>query len=398
MKSTKHKHLTFEEKEVIEDCLKDNKKLVEISHTLKKHPTTISKEIRRRRISVKINKYGRSASYMNSLDLVCPLTQRYPHVCNACEKRWRCPLQKYYYRAREAHSAYLYDLTDSRIGYNTTIETVNMVSNILKPLIEQGQSFYHILANNPQIPYSIQTLYNYTNDGLFKIKNIDLPKKVVYKVRKKSRPAKIREAKKGIMYQDYLRFMSENDIVQTVQLDTVEGKKGDDKVLLTIHFLPSRCMLIRLLPSQTAKETVKLFDHLESSLGTNNFSKVFDTVLTDNGSEFDDVLGLMFSSKTGEKRMNLFYCDTMSPEQKGSLEKNHTLIRKIFPKGTSTSILDDKKVKLIETHINSYTRSVLNDKTPYDVLEYTYGAEIIGTLDLKKVDPNDVVLKPYLIK
>ena len=398
MKSTKYKHLTIEDKETIEDCLKDNYNLFEIANILKKHPTTISKEIRRRRISVKLKTYGRTKAYMENFNFVCPKTERYPHVCNACPSRRRCSLQKYYYRAREAHSDYLYDLSDSRTGYNTTVETVQMVSDLITPLIEKGHSFYHIKANNPDIPYSIQTLYKYTNDGLFGIKNIDLPKKVKYKERKKNNVAQIREAKKGLMYQDYNTFVSDNDIIHSVQVDTLEGKSGDRKVLLTIHFLPSRCMLIRLLPSQTAHEVVSVFNNLEEALDSESFIKLFEVVLTDNGSEFDDVLGLKFSSKTGEQRMNLFYCDAMSPEQKGSLEKNHTLIRCIFPKGTSTEILDKRKVKLIETNVNSYTRKVLNDKAPHDVFKYTYGAKIVKALNLDRIEPNEVILKPYLIK
>ena len=66
MKSTKYKHLTIEDKETIEDCLKDNYNLFEIANILKKHPTTISKEIRRRRISVKLKTYGRTKAYMEN--------------------------------------------------------------------------------------------------------------------------------------------------------------------------------------------------------------------------------------------------------------------------------------------------------------------------------------------
>ena len=41
----KHKHLTLEEREIIEDLLKKNFNLTEIGNAIGKHRTTISKEI-----------------------------------------------------------------------------------------------------------------------------------------------------------------------------------------------------------------------------------------------------------------------------------------------------------------------------------------------------------------
>ena len=49
-KSTKYKHLTYEERVHIEQALTDNQSLKDISILLKKDPTTISKEIKKRRI------------------------------------------------------------------------------------------------------------------------------------------------------------------------------------------------------------------------------------------------------------------------------------------------------------------------------------------------------------
>ncbi len=73
----------------------------------------------------------------------------------------------------------------------------------------------------------------------------------------------------------------------------------------------------------------------------------------------------------------------MRSDQKGSLEIDK---------------LTKAKVSLMETHINSYRRKSLQNKTPYEMFEFTYGAEICSLLRLTKVDSNDVILKPKLIK
>lgn len=45
---------------------------------------------------------------------------------------------------------------------------------IISPLIKQGQSPYHILANHPELDMSVRTLHSYLDQGLFTARNIDL--------------------------------------------------------------------------------------------------------------------------------------------------------------------------------------------------------------------------------
>ncbi len=57
-----------------------------------------------------------------------------------------------------------------------------------------------------------------------------------------------------------------------------------------------------------------------------------------------------------------------------------------------------EKVERMQTHINSYRRKSLKSKTPYEMFEFSYGADICSLLALTTVDSNDVILKPRLIK
>ena len=53
---------------------------------------------------------------------------------------------------------------------------------------------------------------------------------------------------------------------------------------------------------------------------------------------------------------------------KGRIEKNHVLIRQILPKGTKFSTLSDESVHLITEHINSVTRELFENQTPFDLM------------------------------
>lgn len=49
-------------------------------------------------------------------------------------------------------------------------------------------------------------------------------------------------------------------------------------------------------------------------------------------------------------------------------------------------------------HINSYGRPELGDKSPYEMFEFYYGKEILDLLGVHKIVPNEIILKPELLK
>ena len=48
--------------------------------------------------------------------------------------------------------------------------------------------------------------------------------------------------------------------------------------------------------------------------------------------------------------------------------------------------------------VNSYSRQKLNDKSPLDLFGFLYGHDAIEKLGLRKIPPNEIVLKPSLLK
>ena len=60
------------------------------------------------------------------------------------------------------------------------------------------------------------------------------------------------------------------------------------------------------------------FDRLENRLGTYEFVSVFETILTDRGSEFGDPVSLE-TGIHGIQRSSIYYCDPMRSGQKGAI-------------------------------------------------------------------------------
>ena len=121
-------------------------------------------------------------------------------------------------------------------------------------------------------------------------------------------------------------------------------------------------MVIKVLPYRRSIHVTEVLE----SLGDEEFSRLFQAIITDNGSEFSDPESIEISTKTGEKLSSVFYCDPNSSWQKGCIEKNHQYIRYILPKGTSFAGISQQDADVIASHINSTPRLVLNNQSPYE--------------------------------
>ena len=97
-----------------------------------------------------------------------------------------------------------------------------------------------------------KTIYNYIDAGLLSVANIDPPRKVRCRARRKKSPVKVdKRCHIGRSYDDFLTFMNACPDISVTQMDTVEGRKGG-KVLLTIHFMNCEFMLAFLADANTA--------------------------------------------------------------------------------------------------------------------------------------------------
>ncbi|CEW23075.1 transposase%2C ISSmi3 [Streptococcus pneumoniae] len=179
-------------------------------------------------------------------------------------------------------------------------------------------------------------------------------------------------------------------------MDTVLGRMGG-KVLLTFNLSFCNFIFARLLDHKTALEVTKHLYDIKNTLhqADKDFSQLFPVILTDNGGEFARVDDIEMDVR-GECK--LFFCDPNRSDQKGRIEKNHTLIRDILPKGTSFDNLTQEDINLVCSHVNSVKRAALNGKSAYELFAFTYGEEIPKLLGISKISAEDVCQSSTLLQ
>lgn len=425
------KHLTIEDRIYIQNELDKGTSFKDIARFLCKDPTTISKEVKARRASDwfhkgtflnaknfctkrfrckktnacnKILLCGVKCASCPTCNQTCPDFQkercskldRAPYVCNGCSKKINhCTIaHKYTYNARFADRKYRECLKDSRSGIAMTRQELHKKDKIITPLIAQGQSPYQIVANHPELNLSVRSVYNYLDMGLLTARNVDLKRKVKFKPRKvhKSQISD-RRVFNGRTYADFQQLHLES----FVEMDTVHSAVGSSKTLLTFFFTREKLFLAFLMNRNTEGSVRLVLDRLEKRFGTFDFLTLFEYILTDRGAEFGDPDSLE-TGVTGIQRTNIYYCDPMRSGQKGSIEQAHTMLRMILPKRTTFEFLAQWDVNLITSHINSTPRESLNGRTPYDVALEAFGEDVLKAFQLRRIDPDKVILTPKLIR
>ena len=66
-------------------------------------------------------------------------------------------------------------------------------------------------------------------------------------------------------------------------------------------------MLIFKLKSQTTEEVIRIFKILQQLIPYDDYKRLFQVILTDNGHEFFDVLNIECIHSTGEQVTKLFF-------------------------------------------------------------------------------------------
>lgn len=407
------KHLSLEDRKIIEEGIEKGLRKFEIAKSINKSPSTITKEIKKNRKLKPRNLYNTTDKCIHLKDCKvcisrckdyeeqpCFRRDRFVGACNNCPNIKKCKLDKYFYKAKIANENYLYTLKDSREGVNLTYPELNNIARIITPLIEQGQSVYQILENHKEINLCSKTLYTYIEMGLFKdwgITNLSLKRKVKRKIRSK----KLHKRKEpadytGRKYEDYIKFIAENPNIPTTEMDTVYNNT-QGPYIQTFIFEHTGLMIGVLHSEKTANSMASSLDRFQDILDS-NYSKLFSLLLTDRGTEFSKPQQFEINMETGEMRSNIFYCDPQTPSQKPHVENNHNFIREILPNGMSWTRLTQDKVDLMFSHINSVPRNSLGGKTPYEAFSFFYGSEILEKLNIQKIAKDKVTLKPYLLK
>ena len=390
-----NKHLTFENRKLIENSLNNKLNFSQIGILLNKPYKTISNEIKRNRI------FECSGSFILSSQKSCDKINKPPYVCNGCLCRKGCKRKKYYYFADDAQNLYETRKSNSRKGIDMTSSEFKYLNDVVSNEIKNGHSFSMIVRNHKnEFPVGERTLYNYVEKGYLDIINLDLPRKVRYKKRKHNqvkitKDRKFRIGRTYSNFKDYIKYYNNNDFISNiVEMDTVEGVKGES-VLLTLLWRNSNFMIAIKLDQKDSDSVSGFFAYLKGYLGYETFHYLFPIILTDNGSEFsnpeeiEDNGNHVYPTK-------IFYCDPGHSEQKGKIEKNHEYIRYFIPKGKSFNNFNQDDINLMINNINSVKRNSLDNDSPYNLFEFFLPKEFKDLFDISEIKQQDIILNKNL--
>lgn len=341
MKRRRFKHLTWNDRLKIEAFLKCGKPVQEIADEIGVHRNTIYNEIKRGRYTHKNSDWTEEERYS-------------PEI---------------------AHAAYKEHLAAKGPGLKIG-KDYRLAEYIERRIVEDGFSPAAVLGEIKVKGLKFDTticeatLYSYIKKGVFlTLEMTHLPckgrQKRSYKRIKKTKPAKRKSAGKSIEKRS--PEVAERKNVGHWEMDCVDGKKRTKEALLVLSERKARKEIMVKMKDKTRESVVAALDRLERRFGS-MFSKIFQTITVDNGSEFADVEGLERSClRKGQKRTQVFYCHPYSSHERGTNENINGMIRRWFPKGTDFGKVSTKDVQVVEDWLNAYPREILGFRTADEV-------------------------------
>lgn len=128
-------------------------------------------------------------------------------------------------------------------------------------------------------------------------------------------------------------------------------------------------MLIYLLPYKRVQYVYEVFQELKKTLGDFEFSRLFEVILTDNGTEFSDPESIELSLINGERLSSDFFCRINAGD-----------------------------CQLLASHINSVPRKSLNNQSPYEAGRGFIGIDNINKFGISQIPYDDINLTIRLIR
>lgn len=212
-------------------------------------------------------------------------------------------------------------------------------------------------------PIRLRTLYNYIAQGLFlRITRVNLPRK-----------GKTSKGKYMFIHRAP-RLADAKDLTQRPkeanersefghwEMDCIEsGGRHHRCVLLNLTERASRMVLLFKMPSQKARNVVRVLDQLEMKMGEKSFRETFRSITVDNGSEFMDWQGMEASSldkEAKQKRTAIYYCRPYHSWERGTNEQTNGVIRYFIPKGSNIADYSKEEIQKIQDRLNTMPRKL----------------------------------------
>lgn len=411
-RTTKNTHFTIETRLFIEEELDKGTSITDISKKLFRDRSNIGREIDKHKTIKFPTSFNRNnpcihfntcskryfECFKTCINFVesnpCEKLNSSPHVCNSCSKK-QCIHVKYYYNAKEANAQYLDNLIKSRSKIHYSNLELNILNNDFYNLVIQTKSIYHSIKiiNLKGFNFNIKTIYRQIKQGLLRLQSSDLPR-----TNNKRKNFEIDKSYKrdvsGHTYEDYEKYKLNNPQAIEWQMDCVQGIQGkEEPVFLTLQIVEIKFLFIFIINKQTSTAVLEKLKEFKEYFNIQKFNKLLEILLTDNGHEFiklDELSSLL-------PKASIFYCHPYSSYEKGSIENNHELIRRVIPQGVSLKCYTKNEISLLCSNINSLFRKELDGKCPFDLINKYVSTEILNKLGLTYIEPEKVTLIPELL-
>lgn len=340
------KHLTREERMVIERMSRGGYPPRDIAAALGRHPRTIERELERGRVK-----------HMDS--------------------EWR---QKVVYssdRGQEVH-----DLNATARGPGLKLGRNYPLAEFIRCRIVEHKESPDVVASRLRQTgmagaVCTRTLYRYIDQGVIP----GVSNESLWEKRKRGRhsPRRSRRVVKrlarGTSIEQRPTGAQTREEFGHWEMDLVVGPaRGSSAALLTLVERKHRHLLIRKLPDKSQGSVSKALRGIERHYGPKRFRQIFKSITADNGSEFLDFEALEASALCTRPRTRVFYAHAYASWERGSNENANRMIRRFVAKGCDIARLSRHSLAAIETWINHYPRRILAFSTPDRLFNYELSA------------------------
>jgi len=346
---SKREHLNFEERKIIERMLREKAHKAEIAKVLRRDKSTIKREIKRG--SVIQRKRAYESKKPNSPEFI-------------------------------EHTVYFADVGQNRYeenrqkggAKNKVTQCVEMVRYVEEKVLGKEKwspdaAIGYALANNLFTDtFCTKTFYNWVDDGLVNVKNIDLLLKVR---RKPKKPRKERKKRLGKSIDQRPDNANTREEFGHWEGDGIVGKEQKGHLITLVERKLGIGFMFNAKNRESSK-IVEIIDNLEVLYG-DHFSKIFKSITFDNGSEFSDSEGIEKKSRT-----QAYYAHPYSSFERGTNENWNGIVRRFIPKGSSFDSLTEEDILRITHYINTLPRKRFGYRTPLDLWKEQIDAMLLA--------------------
>jgi len=332
----KGKHLTKEERIVIERMSRGGRPPRDIAAVLGRHPRTIERELVRGRVEHRDSELRVKTVYSSDRG-------QDVHNLNATAKGPELKLGAHY----------------------------DIVEFIRHRIIDHKESpdvaAFRMREAELETVVCTKTLYNYIDQGLIDgVCNESLWEK--RHRRHRTRRTLYRHKRRPQQRESIEHRPAHIDLREEFghwEMDLVVGpQKGSNAALLVLVERKHRVIIIRKLPDKSQASVLRALRAIERHFGPKRFRDVFKTITVDNGSEFLDVTALQASAFSRRQRTHIFYAHPFSAWERGSNENANRILRRFVAKGRDIALFTQRQISDIEAWINNYPRRILQFMTP----------------------------------